>query len=257
MTLYSFRRNSMDPLIISAGAITFLFVLCVFFFGEIQMYVSGSFSMSLQGISLTASSLLLQLGFILSFMSILGFSKTFLDILEEGNLAMLLSKPISRTEFILKNTWSVIILTFLYCICTGFLFSILFLLKNASIPYQFIVAILFLPVAILALYSIILFCSLILESYAVTVFFTFIYTFAIHPWLLNSDILVFRYGVKNSILLTIIDILTLILPNTFGAINLMGDWLEGDFTFRGFLAIAISIFPVFLLTILIMNKKEF
>jgi len=255
MILFTIRKNSSDLLIRASFVITILFVLVVFLFADVEVNNLHSFRITFSNFSIAADSLLLQFGFIFPFIAILGFSKTFIELLDSSSL--IFSKPISRTEFILKNTLGVFLLTFLYCICTCSLFLILFLIKGSAIPYQFILALSFLPLGILALYSLIIFLSLTFESYAVTVFVTFLYLAVIHPVLINPEMAKVVFSIENLDYIKKIKILKYILPNVSEGISVMKDVFRGAFEVQIIFEVLLSLVPVQILSVYLLRKKEF
>lgn len=187
-------------------------------------------------------------------MCILGFSKTFMETLNSASL--IFSKPISRTDFMLENTQGIFLLTFFYCFCTCFLFSILFLLKSGVIPYQFVLAILLLPIAIIALYSLVTFLALSFESYPLTVFISFIYV-GFQPMLSNSEMAQLNFGIENANILKLIEGLFFVFPNIYGGIQLMSEYIRGDFEIMSVFQILLSCVPIFIFSLFLIKRKDF
>lgn len=256
MIVYTIRRAIADPLIAGLGAVTVLFILDLLFWGSLEVR-SGLLFADIHGMDVRSSYLLLQMGFMILLITMLGLSKVFIDLIHSGNIALILSGPVSRDEFILKIIFGILFMALAYTAALIVLLAIVMLIKAGSVGWAFVGALSYLPISVLAIGLVIVFLSLLFESYSVSVFFTFVYTFVIGPFLLDGELLKTAFGIHDPFVLESLEVVKVILPDTYGAMHLMNAAYTQGPEVLGVLKIVASMILVTLGIFYLMRRKEF
>ncbi len=130
---------------------------------------------------------------------------------EPGRASLLLTKPISRTDYFLSDLSAVAIITFGYSIFSIALFALFFLIKGTVFPVSILLGLAALPFTVMAYYINILLLGLLFKNYLLTVFFCYILAgvsnllFSIREVLTGS-------GIEPGTMITILEMAQYVIP---------------------------------------------
>src|SRR5699024_3883339 len=173
--------------------------------------------------------------------------------IEQNRVAIILSKDISRIEFLSKKAFSYLIITSIYSIVICSLFVILFFVKSDFLFLHFLISIVLTPLFIVPIIIYVLFFGIYTKSYGLTVFFIFLFGLVLSPifHLSNTDLFINENSL--SFLSSLGTLALYILPDVYGAMDSLAN-LEANTSL--FLRIVFSMIPLSLLTIYIFNNRD-
>lgn len=239
MLKLTWKRVFHDPLIFSLFVITAILLIDLSFLGEIQT-MNSTFRFLLHGATIKGSAFVLQYNVILTLITIIGLAKVFNELVESEHVSLILSNSISRTELLIKDIAGVVFLYTFYSFLTAILFGATFLLKGNELPFNFMIAIMSVPLIAIIVYNIIISFSLASSSYSITILATFVYYYMISPFVIHSQILFDAIEVDFPSVVNILNMLGYILPNASEVLTLLSDFYNGDIEFFKILKIIMS-----------------
>ncbi len=238
-----------------------LFTLVIFVWGDISSAQNSySFMISLGVASLPSQMVITQLVSITVLFGIIGLPSHFANNLKSDRAGLLLSKPISRSDFFLSDFAAMLSVTFSYTLICVIFLALLTGIKGAIFPYQFFFSLLlFMPLLLLTYYVAIVLFLVITHSYLAGALLGWL-AVSFSPLFLNSDQYLEMFGIQSTIIHGILGLLSYITPSAGGIEQLMQDVLtNGLSAFDGslFLFVLASCLPFGLLSYYLFCRKEF
>lgn len=258
-TLHTLFKNK---LLWTWPALFLLFSVVIFIWGDIESAQNSySFLISIGDAPLPTSFIIPNLLIGISVLiAVIGLPSHFSNNLKSERAALILSKPISRTEYFFSDFAAVLGFSLFYTIISTLLLAILTVAKGFIFPYQlFAGMLLLLPLQIFAYYITISFFLTLMNSYLGGVFLGYFVT-GFSSLFLNSDQFLHMLGLNDSAIATAITILSYLIPSAGGAEQLMQGILNSGFSsFDGglFLFVLITCLPLGALSYYMYLKKEF
>ncbi|MFA3783935.1 hypothetical protein ABRY23_12820 [Melioribacteraceae bacterium 4301-Me] len=195
---------------------------------------------------------------ILLMLCIIAFPKPILEMIDKKRISLILSKPVSRNNFILQNIISVAVCLYLYVLIAAFFFSITAIVKFSTFPIYFILSLLILPLILTAVYIIILQVTLQFNSFGLSVLVLIIYCFLITKALANRTSFFTMLGIKNELIKRIVDIIFYVTPRVSESIDILFFILKQKaINLCRLLGIMFSFVPISLVLIRHINKRQF
>ncbi|MBK9330822.1 MAG: ABC transporter permease [Ignavibacteria bacterium] len=149
------------------------------------------------------------------------------SMLEKGNIDLLLSKPISRTNIILaKFTGGVMLVFFSLVYLIGFVWIILSS-KSGFWHFPFLYTILWLTLSFAIIYSLIIFIGLVSQSTILSILVSFFLVFIVCPILYVREATIFSL-VENNVVQFIINFFYYILPKPNDINKITTDIITGE-----------------------------
>ncbi|HAY35302.1 MAG TPA: hypothetical protein DCY06_14330 [Bacteroidetes bacterium] len=149
------------------------------------------------------------------------------SMLEKGNIDLLLSKPISRTNIILaKFTGGVLLVFFSLVYLIGFVWIILSS-KSGFWHFPFLYTILWLTLSFAIIYSLIIFIGLVSHSTILSILVSFFLVFIVCPVLYVREATIFSL-VENNVVQFIINFFYYILPKPSDINKITTDIITGE-----------------------------
>ncbi|HQY19884.1 MAG TPA: ABC transporter permease subunit [Ignavibacteria bacterium] len=149
------------------------------------------------------------------------------SMLEKGNIDLLLSKPISRTNIILAKFIGGVLLVFISLIyLIGFVWIILSS-KSGFWHFPFLYSILWLTLSFAVIYSLIIFIGLISQSTILSILVSFFLVFIVCPILYVREATIFSL-VENSAAQFVINFFYYILPKPSDINKITTDIITGE-----------------------------
>lgn len=239
----------------------FLFALVIFIWGDISSAQNSySFLISLGALTLPSQMVISQLISIVVLFGIIGLPSHFADNLKSDRASLLLSKPISRSEFFFSDFAAMLSVTFSYTlICVVFL-ALLTGIKGAIFPYQFFITLLFfMPLLLLTYYVAIVLFLVVTHSYLAGALLGWLVV-SFSPFFLNAGQYLDMFGIQSTVIHGILGILSYTIPSAGGIEQLIQGMLRNGFSaFDGGLWVfsLASCLPFGLLGYYLFRKKEF
>lgn len=140
---------------------------------------------------------------------------------EPGRASLLLTKPISRTDFFISDLSAVAIITIAYSIFSILLFALFFLIKGTVFPGSILMGLAVLPLTVLAYYINILLLGLLFKNYLLTVFFCYILA-ALSNFLFSAGDLFAGAGIELGSVFVLMDTVQYLIPGV-GPASAMSD----------------------------------
>lgn len=261
MTRFILRTLFKNKVLWAWPVLFLLFTLVIFIWGDISTAKNSySFIISTGIAPLPSQMVISQLVSITVLFGIIGLPSHFANNLKSDRASLLLSKPISRSDFFLSDFAAMLAVTFSYTfICVIFL-ALLTTIQGAIFPYQFFITLLlFMPLLLLTYYVAIVLFLVISHSYL---------TGALLGWLVVSFSSLFlnigqyldMFGIQSNAIHGVMGFLSYIIPSAGGVEQLMQELLSSGFSaFDGglFLFVLASCLPFGLLSYYLFCKKEF
>lgn len=241
--------------------LSLLFVLAIAYWGDIaSAHNSHSFILLLGDGRIPAPMAISQLTSFIVLFSIIGFPNHFAKALKPERGALLLSKPISRSEFFFADFASMITVTVSYALITVALLAALVGLKGGIFPGQLLAGLLiFLPLQILTYYITIVLFLILTNSYLGGALLGWLVT-GFSGLFLNSDKVLQYFGWDSAWVQTTLDTLSYLIPSSSGVEKLLGQIYKGGFAALdgGMLAFVLaSCLPLAALSYYLFLNKEF
>lgn len=259
--------------------IAVLVALLVGWYGDIQSagnsysFLFGSGNSPL----LTSGFLIKQITGFFILIAIIGLPTHFGKNLESNRASMLLSKPISRTDFFISEFAAVITVTLIYTLITNIVLAVLLAVEAGIFPYQLYLGILFyIPLYILAIYVSIVLLLVLTRSYLASVLIAFLLLAPLSGFLLEAETFLSFMGLNTELMVGLADGLSYLVPSTAGVDKLMvglempgpdaaampemsGVLINGfgAFNWQLFGFVQLSCLPFFLLSLYLMRRKQF
>jgi len=222
--------------------LTILFV----FFGTIIQFIDGSIGML---IYVLPTSILI--------MSTAAIVQSFPEIINHNRISLILSKSISRNEFLAQSLLAILITSYFYCFLGAFMIEFSVMLKTGHFDiYLFIVFLLY-PLVLLFIH--ILNMAVLLKFNDSTfIFFVLFYVFYFSDVLINRNKYLQSAGIDYPATRYIVSVLFYIMPQIQSFQNMLVSIIKNhSFDLYLLPSIIISIIPTTLLLYIIANKKEF
>jgi len=261
MIRYNLRTLLKNKVLWAWPIVYFLFTLVIFAWGDItSAQNSYSFILVLGGVHISSSMFISQFVSITTLITVVGLPSHFFKNLKSERAALLLSKPISRSDFFLADFASVMILAFFYTFICIMLLAILMAVKAAIFPFQlFLGFLLFLPLLLLTYYITIVLILILTNSFLGAVFFGYFLTGFSSLFLDIKQIFRF-FGIKSKLAHVAITLLSYLIPSAEGAERILNQIFSGGFTAIDgslFVFVLVSCLPFGLLSYYLFLKKEF
>lgn len=238
-----------------------LFVVAMLYWGDIgAAQNSYSFTVILGGGEIPMSIVMSQLMSLVILICIIGLPNHFSKNLTPERGSLLLSKPISRSEFFFSDFISVSAVLFSYTIISVVLMAILLGIKAAIFPVQFFLGqLLFFPLLIMTYYISIVLFLILTESYLGGALLGWIVT-GFSSVFLNSDKILSMLGFQSEFASIFMDVLSYLIPSAGGIQELIRQVYSGGFSAIDgglFAFVLASCLPFALLSYYLLQKKEF
>lgn len=131
--------------------------------------------------------------------------------IEPGRASLLLSRPVSRTDFFVSDLSAVAIITFGYSFFSIALLALFSLVKGVVFPVPVLMGLAVFPFIVMAYYINILLLALLFKNYLVTVFLCYVFA-GLSGLLLNLRDLIAESGVEPGALVQIFEMLQYVIP---------------------------------------------
>ena len=208
-----------------------LFTLAAFYWGDISSAQnSHSFKLLMGGGQIPAGMVMSQLtGFVVLF-SIIGFPNHFAKALKPERGSLLLSKPISRSQFFLSDFASMLIVAVSYSFLSVALLAILLGAKAAIFPIQLLIGILlFLPLMMLTYYITIVLFLILTNSYLAGALLGWMVT-GFSSFFLNGEKILTMFGLNTDFAQTTLEVFSYLIPSSAGVEMILRQIYGGGFS---------------------------
>lgn len=239
-----------------------LFAGGIFIYGDITAAPgSASFMINMEGLNLPPSMVINQLISLTTLIVIIGLPTHFAKNIESERASLLLSKPVSRSEFFLSDFAATIGVTFLYTLATILVLAILIGIKAALFPFQFFAGLfLFLPLLLLTYYITITLFLILTNSYLSGVIIGYFTTELLSSLFMNGEVILNMLGYQSDFAHGVFDVLSYLIPSSAAVEQILAGILQSGFTDfdGGLLAFSLaSCLPFFALGYYFFLRKEF
>ena len=195
---------------------------------------------------------------IISMLCIITFPKYLLDIIDKKRISLVLSKPISRNDFILQNILSLTLCVFIYSIASALLVVLVGIIKFHLFPTGIVLSLLFLPLAICILIIMTMYFTFKFNSYSLSAVIVLAHLIILSPALASRAVILKNAGIEKGILKIIADIFYYVTPHIYKGINYCLSLVSGHYPDLIELAgLVFSLLPVSYLLYRHVNRKEF
>lgn len=238
-----------------------LFILATFYWGSIApAQNSYSFTFVMGDLNIPSGMVMSQLTSFVVLLSIIGFPNHFAKNLKPERGSLLLSKPISRTEFFFSDFAAMLTVAVTYTSVSIILLAVLLGLKAAIFPFQFFIALLlFLPFLLLTYYITIVLFLILTDSYLAGALLGWILT-GFSSLFFNIEPFMKMFGFDSDFAYGVVDALSYLIPSAGGVERLLQQIYSGGFSaFDGglFAFILASCLPFGILSYYLYLNKEF
>ncbi len=224
---------------------------------------SSSYLIELGDIDLPAGMIINQIVSMVILITIIGMPTHFAESLKPERASLLLSKPISRTEFFFSDIAGVSIIYILYAAISVILLALLTIVHGILFPFQHVIALLiFLPLTLIAYYITIILFIILTNSYLGGVLLGYFLT-GFSALFINVEQfmkMVKLFGLEDTYAVTIFKIAGYFIPSAAAFQQIMQDMFNS-----GLSSIDLSLFgyafatclPFLLLSYYLLQKKQF
>lgn len=191
------------------------------------------------------------------FLSIFSVSSFIPQMLEKGNIDVLLSKPVSRAQLIWGKFWGGMLVVLLNVAYLVFAIWILIGMKFGNWDASFLMTILSITFTFSVLYSLIIIVGVLTQSSVLAMMLSYLIFFIFSPLLLARDKIAML--VDSKIVQSLLDWLYYIIPKTSELGNITKDLAAGNGIADYQPIITSFIFMILILfsAIIIFNKKDY
>lgn len=262
MTQYTLRTLLKNKVLWIWPAIFLFFALAIFNWGGISSAQNSYSFMVMIGDAPLPSGILINdfLISIVTLIAVIGMPGHLAENLEPKRAALLLSKPISRSELYFSDIAAMLLASFFYTLVSLFLLAVLVAVEAAIFPYQLFGALLFLlPLLLLTYYITIVFFLTLTDSYLASVILGY-FLAGFSTLFLDMEKFLQMVGWDNIFAETLATGLSYLVPSAAGVQQLLDDVLSNGFSsFDGglFIFILVSCLPLLALGCYFIREKEF
>lgn len=262
MIRFTVRTLMKNKILWSWPALVFLSVAAIFTWGDISSAQNSySFIIHLGELKIPAGLFINQfLLSLITLIAIISMPSHFAANLNPRRAALLLSKPISRSEMYLSDFAAMLVTSVLYSLLTILLLAVLVGIKAAIFPYQlFLGLLILLPLILFCYYLTITLFLLLFNSYLAAVVLGYFLT-GFSSLLLNIEPFLQLIGWDGTLGGAALTACTFIIPSSGGFQQLMENLLAGGFAVidGGLLLFALTTcLPFGLLGFYFFQKEEF
>lgn len=261
-TILSLLKNK---LILVWPIIALLFFFVVLVFGSIQIISDSNFQIIFGTLEIKGEFFFSQVVTLVCFICVVALPNELCQMLEPKRAILIFSKPISRYSFIYNNIAGVSIVVISFTVFTFLLIWFLFFIKTGLNYNTLFIILISIPLAILTLYTTIVFLAILTNQYAISVFGAIIINLVISPLLMVIPELFEDPHESLSSYLYIINVIQYLIPNTVAVFDLNNltyiDYSSLSESIRKTIVelfkILISCTPLLLLSFYNIKKKEF
>lgn len=191
------------------------------------------------------------------FLSIFSASSFIPNMLEKGNVDLLLSKPIARWQLIIGKFVGGVLIVFLNIAYLILSIWLLIGIKFAIWDLTFLYSILTISFAFAVLYSLIILIGILTQSSVLAMMLSYLIFFILSPILNARDNI--SLFINNSVFNSIMDVLYYIVPQTseLGSITTELSMGYGISSIQPFIFSSIFLVLILYLSIIIFGKKDF
>lgn len=158
------------------------------------------------------------IGFLI-LIAVIGVPTHFSKNLDPERASLILSKPVTRTEFFLSEFIGVLIVTVFYTLITDIILAVLLLAKAGIFPHRLYLAILlYIPLYFLAIYISIVLLLILTNSYLASVLIAYFFIVPLSGLLYRAEPFL---GWDSELMVNIANGLSYIIPSTSGVERLM------------------------------------
>src|SRR5690554_3937465 len=123
------RQYLFDPIIVVWGIFPILLLIFTFISGDILVINHLKFEIYFSDtISINSENLILQYQVLIFFLAIVSFPKFFTESITPERISLVLTKSLSKSEFLFNTLISYLIITAFYSVISSITFGVLFLL---------------------------------------------------------------------------------------------------------------------------------
>lgn len=239
-----------------------LFAGGIFIYGDITAATdSASFMIDMGGLSLPPGMIVSQLISLTTLIVIIGLPTHFANNIESERASMLLSKPVSRSEFFLSDFAAILGVIYLYTLVTILVLALLTGIEAAIFPFQFFAGLfLFLPLLLLTYYITITLFLVLTNSYLSGVIIGYFTTELLSSLFLNGESVLNMLGYQSDFAHGVFDVLSFLIPSSAAVEQILSGVLQSGFSDfdGGLLAFSLaSCLPFFALGYYLFLRKEF
>lgn len=229
--------------------------------GIIEPAPNGSSFVIGLNVKIPGSVFVMQLVSLITLISIIGLPTHFSKNIEADRAALILSKPISRTDLFLSDYAAMLVVSLFYTFITIVILAVLVGFEAGVLPVQmFLTFLIFLPLYLLGFYIAILFFLIITNSYLGSVLLGYILIPLLSSLFLNAENVLGFIGFSSATMQTILDFFSYLIPSVSGMERIMQTAIAQGFSAidGGFFTFVLASFlPFFLAGWYIMERKQF
>ena len=261
MIRFTIRTILKNKILWAWPGIFVLFAAATFYWGGISPSAEGaSFVFNFGKASLPSGMVMSQITSFVVLMGIIGFPNHFAKALEPERASLMLSNPISRSEFFFSDLAAMVTISLAYAFLSVFPMAILLGIEGGIFPMQFFLTmLLFLPLLLLTYYVTIVLFLILTDSYLAGALLGWIVT-GFSSLFLNIEKVLTTFGINSETIHTTMDVLSFLIPSSAAIQQVMQAAYGGGFTAidGSLLAFALATFlPMTALSYYLYLNKEF
>lgn len=216
-----------NKILMSWPAMTLLCVLLLLWYGDAVISDERGAAIQVGNLMLPQWQIVTSYITLIGLIVLISFPAILIENLQPERASLLLSKPVSRTQFFGSAFAGSMIVTVLYTILTAGLVLFLFLVKGAGVPGTLLRGILALPLLVLPYFVTVLVLAVITNNYLVTFFLGYIIT-SLSTFLLVAEGLFTASGIESPLLFLAIATGNYVLPGVGPAYELLSFFSNPD-----------------------------
>jgi len=183
--------------------------------------------------------------------------QTFPGIIKHDRISLILSKPISRNEFVVQNLLGILFTLYIYCLFGAVILELSILFKTGQIQTDLFIVFVLCPILLLFIHMLNMVVLLKFNDSAF-ILFVLLYVFYFSDVLINRNKYLQSAGIDYPTTRYIVSVLHSITPQIQSFQNMLISIIKNhSFDLYLLPSIIISIIPTTLLLFIIANKKEF
>lgn len=261
MTRFTLRTLFKNKTLWAWPILFLLFAAAVFAWWDIAPAQNGqTFMFLFGGATLPAGKVIPQLFSFVVLIGIIGFPNHFAKNIEAERAALLLSKPVSRSEMFFSDLAAMLTTSFCYTFISVVILGILVGIKAAIFPFQFYLGMfLFFPLQLFTFYIAIVLFLILTDSYLGGAILGWIVV-GLSSFFLNSDMILDKLGFHSTFVHTTFEVFSYFIPSAAAVHKITSHiFISGfsSFEWSLFGFILASILPFGILSYYLFLKKEF
>lgn len=195
---------------------------------------------------------------VLALLCIISFPKSLLENIESKRISVILSKSLSRNNFVLQHLLGMIISLYYYMFFAILVFALLGIVKFNFIPVDLLLTLSILPISFTLLLIMLMYIAFVFRSYGFSVLFVLVHWLILSPLLSRRLSILESLDSGNTVLRLFFDILYYSTPQLSEVNNLLLSILnKQSANMHNLIGIIFSTFPISFLLLRYINRKDF